>query len=223
MAINEASSNTMNVESWMGSDESGKGDYFGPLVVASVYVNAEIAQKLIDLGVKDCKKVTDKKAIELAAKIKNATFFDVVVIGNKKYNELYSRFNNLNTMLGWAHARAIENLLNKKECNYALVDQFADQKVIKSSLMAKGKDIQLKQRHKAEDDIAVAAASILARAEFVNRLAKMSLQYELELPKGASSKVLDQARLYVKKYGQEALENVAKLHFKSTKQVLAKT
>ncbi len=211
----------LDLKSWVGTDESGKGDYFGPLVVASVYVDYNSIKVLSDIGVKDSKKLSDKKAKQLAAEIKNNTVFNVVVIGNKKYNELYTKFNNLNKMLGWAHARAIENILNKTDCEYVLADKFADHKVIKSSLMAKGKEIKLEQRVRAEDDIAVAAASIVARAEFIYRLEKLSKQYSMNLPKGASKQVLEQARAFVEKFGQNELENIAKLHFKTTKQVLA--
>jgi ribonuclease HIII len=210
----------MNVDCWIGTDESGKGDYFGPLVVASVYVDQKTLVLLTELGVRDCKKVSDGKIKKLAVDIKKNCIFDVVVIGNKKYNELYNKFNNLNKMLGWAHARAIENILNKTECKYVLSDKFADPKVINSSLMAKGKEIKLEQRVRAEDDMAVAAASIIARAEFINRMEKLAQQYGMPLSKGASSQVLQQAKDYVKKHGSSALENVAKLHFKTTKQVL---
>lgn len=209
-------------DSWIGTDESGKGDYFGPLVIAAVYIDKKSLPLMLEAGVRDCKKISDNVVKKLATQIKNLTAFDVVIIGNKKYNELYKKFNNLNKMLGWAHARAIENLLGKTECNYVISDKFADSQVIISSLMSKGKTIQLEQRIKAEDDIAVAAASILARAEFLNRLDKLSNEFGIQLPKGASQKVIDQAKLFVEKNGADALENIAKLHFKSTKTVLTK-
>lgn len=208
-----------NILCRIGTDESGKGDYFGPLVVAAVYVDEKTSDLFTQMGVRDSKKITDNVAKQLAAKIKKSTAFEVVVIGNKKYNELYSKFNNLNKMLGWAHARAIENILNKVECSHVIADKFADASVINSSLMSKGKKINLEQRIKAEDDVAVAAASIVARAEFINKLDKLSAQYEVKLPKGASQMVLEQARVYVAKFGKNNLENVAKLHFKTTKQI----
>ena len=210
----------MKVSSWIGTDESGKGDYFGPLVVAAVHIDSKSLAYLSDLGIRDCKKVADNKVKKLAVDIKNNCIFDVVVIGNAKYNELYKKFNNLNIMLGWAHARAIENVLNKTDCEYVLADKFADHKVILNSLMAKGKTIKLEQRVRAEDDMAVAAASILARAEFLNRLAKMSKDLQMTFGKGASAQVLEQAKQFVAKNGSAALGDVAKLHFKTTKTVL---
>lgn len=212
----------MNASCWIGTDESGKGDYLGPLVVAAVYVDSKSIACLSDLGVRDSKKISDSTVKKMAAEIKNNTIFDIVVIGNKKYNELYNNFKNLNKMLGWAHARAIENILNKTTCEHVLSDKFADSKVMLSSLMAKGKTIKLEQRIKAEDDIAVAAASIIARAEFIYRMDKLSKQYGIKIPKGASQQVIDQAKLFVEKFGADALENIAKLHFKSTISVLGK-
>lgn len=210
----------MNVKSWIGTDESGKGDYFGPLVTASVHVDPKCIEQLNNIGVRDSKKISDKKILAMAAEIKNVAIFDIVVIGNKKYNELYNKFNNLNKMLAWAHARAIENILTKTDCNYVLSDKFADVKFINNSLMTKGKNVHIEQRVRAEDDIAVAAASIIARAEFVIRMDKLSKQYNMTLTKGASSKVIEQGKLFVEKYGENSLQDIAKLHFKTTKQVL---
>jgi ribonuclease HIII len=156
----------------------------------------------------------------MATKIQSKSVFSVVTINPAKYNELYSKFKNLNNLLAWGHARAIENILEKKECKKALSDKFGNESLIKNALMTKGKTIELEQRVRAEDDIAVAAASILARAEFVARMKKLSLDYKMDFPKGASDRVKVQGKLFVQKYGFDSLTNVAKLHFKTTSQVL---
>lgn len=208
-----------NYSSWIGTDESGKGDYFGPLVIAGVLVDNSNYNEFIDLGIKDSKKLRDDNIEKLALKIKAKSTFSVVTINPTKYNELYGKFNNLNNLLAWGHARAIENILEKKDCKKAISDKFGNESLIKNALMTKGKTIELEQRVRAEDDIAVAAASILARAEFVSRMKKMSQEYQLEFPKGASDKVLSQAKLFISKYGFESLSNVAKIHFKTTSQV----
>jgi len=205
--------------SWIGTDESGKGDYFGPLVVAGVLVNEQNLKQLSELGIQDSKKMADSTIQKVAPKIKQVANFSVVIINPAKYNELYSKFKNLNTLLAWGHARAIENILEKTPCEYALSDKFGNESLIKNALMKNGRSITLEQRTKAEDDLAVAAASVLARDEFVNRIKKFSLEYGLNLPKGASEEVLKQARLFVSKYGIEKLGNVAKLHFKTTDKV----
>ncbi|MEY9973848.1 ribonuclease HIII [Lysinibacillus sp. RC46] len=199
----------------IGTDESGKGDFFGPLVIAGVYVNKNNLELLRDLGVTDSKKLSDKKIADLATKIKQICPYNIVVIGNKKYNELYEKFNNLNKLLAWGHARAIENLLENNDCQYALSDQFGDKELINKALLSKGKTITLFQRPKAEEIISVAAASIIARNEYVNRLSKLSYKYKLELPKGASTKTIQIAKQFVSLYGKAELENVAKLHFKT--------
>lgn len=208
-----------NYSSWIGTDESGKGDYFGPLVIAGVLIDKENLAAFHDIGIKDSKKLRDDTIEKLAFKIKAKSTFSVVTINPAKYNELYSKFKNLNNLLAWGHARAIENILEKKECKKAISDKFGNESLILNALMTKGKTIELEQRVRAEDDIAVAAASILARAEFVSRMKKMSEEYRLEFPKGASDRVQSQGKLFIQKYGFESLSNVAKIHFKTTSQI----
>jgi ribonuclease HIII len=209
----------MSAEKYIGTDESGKGDFFGPLVVAGVQVNSENKQKFIDLGVKDSKKLDDKKILQLANIIKANAVHSVVVMTPVKYNELYNKFKNLNKLLAWGHARAIENILEKSPCEYALADKFGDESLIKNALMQKGRSIILNQMVRAEADIAVACASVIARAEFVKRMADMETKYELNMSKGASDKVIQQAKEFVKKYSFERLKEVAKIHFKTTNEL----
>lgn len=210
------------IKSWIGTDESGKGDYFGPLVIASVLVDITNTEKLVSLGVQDSKKINDITIQKIAPKIKELCIFSVVTINPAKYNELYSKFKNLNTLLAWGHARAIENILEKTPCEYALSDKFGNESLIKNALMKNGRNIQLEQRTKAEDDIAVAAASVLARDEFLKRMKSFSAEYGINLPKGASDLVIKQGKLFVSKFGIEKLTNVAKLHFKTTQQINCK-
>lgn len=200
----------------IGVDESGKGDFFGPLVIAGVYATKANSELFIKAGIKDSKKLSDDNILKLANIIKANSVHSVVIIGNEKYNELYAKFNNLNKLLAWGHARTIENILEKTPCSYALSDKFGNENLIKNALMKNGRNIILEQRVRAEEDIAVAAASVLARAEYVKRMQSLSRLYEIELPKGASEKVLTAAKDFVKTYGKEKLAAVAKLHFKTT-------
>lgn len=206
-------------EKYIGTDESGKGDFFGPLVIAGVQVSNENKRLFIDLGIKDSKQLDDKKIKQLAASIKANAVHSVVVITPQKYNELYSKFNNLNKLLAWGHARAIENILEKSPCKYALADKFGDESLIKNALMNKGREIILNQMVRAEADIAVAAASVLARAEFVRRMDEMASKYELNFSKGASDKVIQQAKIFVDKYSKNRLNEVAKMHFKTVQSI----
>jgi len=206
---------------WIGSDEAGKGDYFGPLVVAAVLVDNATARSLKELGTRDSKTLSDKSVTELAGRIEKQCLYSVVAIGPEKYNELYSKIGNLNRLLAWGHSRAIENILERETCDYALADQFGDENFLIGALMEKGKRIEVKQETRAESDPGVAAASILARAEFLRRLAMLSAKYEMHFPKGASPAVIDAGKAFVKTYGRERLKEVAKLHFKTTKSVLA--
>lgn len=204
----------------IGIDESGKGDYFGPLVVAAVFVDATTQGELALMQVRDSKKISDGRILEMAPDIKMICPHSVIAIGPKKYNELYGKIRNLNRLLAWGHAKALENLLERVSCGRAISDQFGDERLILSALQQKGRTIILEQRTKAESDLAVAAASILARAEFLLRLKRLSDEVGTTLPKGASPAVELAARMVIKKHGRERLDSVAKLHFKTTQAVL---
>lgn len=207
----------------IGIDESGKGDYFGPLVIAAVFVDAATQSELALMQVRDSKKISDGRILELAPDIKTICPHSVVAIGPAKYNELYAKIRNLNRLLAWGHARALENLLERVTCERAIADQFGDERLILHALQDKGRKIVLEQRTKAEADLAVAAASILARAEFLIRLKRLSEEVGTTLPKGASPAVELAARMVVKKHGRERLASIAKLHFKTTRAVLTET
>ena len=208
----------------LGVDESGKGDFFGPLCIAGVYVNEAVVRAWQDLGIRDSKNISsDKRISELAKRIRETPgcVTTVVAIGNEAYNRLYASLRNVNNLLAWGHARVIENLMGQRHRMNpppvrALSDQFAANKeTVSRALMTLGREIELVQRHKAEEDLAVAAASILARDEFVTRLAKLRKQFSLDLPKGASSAVEAAAKEFVAKHGAESLPKVAKMHFRT--------
>ena len=203
----------------IGTDESGKGDFFGPLVIAGVMADADAAKLFIEAGIKDSKKITDKKIISLETIIKQNSEYSVIVISNGKYNELYNKIKNLNKLLAWGHARAIENILEKSECEYALSDKFGDEGLIKSALMEKGRSIKLEQMVRAESDVAVAAASVLARAAFVHKIQEMESSYGIKFPKGCAPQVKDAARIFVEKYGKQRLSEVCKTHFKTYNEI----
>ena len=206
-------------EPHLGVDESGKGDFFGPLVIAGVYVDRGIARKLLDAGVVDSKRIgSDTRIRALAEIIRKSSLglVETVLIGPAKYNELYEKFGNLNLLLGWGHARVIENLLAKKPaCPRSLSDQFADARVINASLLKHGRKITIEQRPRAESDIAVAAASIIAREAFINWLERKSKELGLRLDRGVSPSVKESARKLVELSGAGVLREVAKVHFRT--------
>lgn len=210
-------------EPHFGIDESGKGDYFGPLVIAGVYTDAPIARALKDAGVMDSKRISSSRRIrELASRIRGIPGIatSIVSIGPERYNELFTSFGNLNRLLAWGHARVIANLASQRpDCPRALSDQFARPEVLANALKKQGITLRLDQRTKGESDVAVAAASILARERFVDWIAKTSAAGGVELPLGASDAVVAAAREIVEHHGSEALGRVAKLHFKTTARV----
>jgi ribonuclease HIII len=208
----------------LGVDESGKGDFFGPLCIAGAYVNESVVKAWKDAGIRDSKHISsDKRIRELSELIRKTPgcVSTVVPIGNEAYNRLYAKMGSVNTMLAWGHARVIENLMAQKhQMNpppvRAISDQFAANKnTVAKALMTLGRSIELIQRHRAEEDLAVAAASILARHEFVHRLGGLEKQYGVELPKGASAAVDTAAKLFIEKQGADNLPKVAKMHFRT--------
>ncbi len=203
----------------IGTDESGKGDYFGPLVVAAVLLRPEDVEVLRTLGVRDSKTVSDKAALEIAEVIQTG-YGDrvaVVSIGPRRYNELHAKFgNNLNRLLAWAHARAIEDVLEEHECGRALSDKFANERLILNALMERGRTLKLDQRVRAESHPAVAAASIVARARFLRDLERLGFDVGEKLPKGAGKLVDVAARRIYRSGGLDGLRDIAKLHFRTT-------
>ena len=204
----------------VGVDESGKGDYFGPLIIAGVYLTPETEAKLRKMGVKDSKLINDKKIKVLREKIIELCPYSVVVIGPERYNELYDKIGNLNRLLAWGHARVIENVLSKVNCDRVIIDKFGNNKFILDALMKRGKKIPVVQKVRAEEDLAVAAASVVARGEFIRRLAHLGKELDIKIPKGASAAVEQTARDLVEKRGYQILQQTAKMHFKTTKKVL---
>jgi ribonuclease HIII len=206
----------------IGTDETGKGDYFGPLVVAAAFVDDRSAPALRALGVRDSKLLTDAIVLGIEPEVGRLCPHEVVVVAPPRYNELYQKFGNLNHLLAWGHARAIESLLERvPDCPRVLTDQFAaNPRVVEGALLERGRKVKFEQRPRAEEETAVAAASVLARAEFLKRLKAMSDRSGIVLEKGAGDRVIAAARRYVERHGREKLGEVAKLHFQTTARVL---
>lgn len=205
----------------IGCDESGKGDYFGPLVIAAVFVDTQSETHLHSLGVRDSKTLTDARMLAMAEEIKKLCPHMVVPIEPQRYNTLYAQTGNLNRLLAWGHAWTLEQLLEKVSCRLAIIDRFGDPSYVLNALREKGRQITIEQRTHAEEDIAVAAASILARARFVQLLEQLSQSARETLPKGASDPaIVAVGRRLVARLGKEQLTGFAKLHFKTTEAIL---
>jgi ribonuclease HIII len=207
-----------------GSDESGKGDFFGPLVVCCCYTDESLSRAMKELGARDCKQMSDAQVLKVGAQLRELLTparYSVVKLGNAAYNRLYAKMRNINRMLAWAHATAIEDLLEKiPSCPRVVVDQFArTEAVIASALKPRGKKAELVQMHKAESDIAVAAASVIARELFLRDM--QGGNSEDRFPVGSSDpKVKEFAIERVKAEGPNYIMNHCKAHFRTTDQVL---
>ena len=211
---------------WAGADESGKGDYFGPLVSAAVVVEPHDAALLADLGVQDSKRLSDKRVRRLAPEVRRMARNALTVLPPPRYNELYEDFRRqgkrLNQMLAWAHVRSLRSLLeNGSAPAYAIVDQFADVAVVEKAARVLPAELKIVQFPRAEADVAVAAASVLAREAFLDWLDQASARVGVTLPKGASPQVVQAGRDVVERHGETGLREVAKLHFATTEKVLA--
>ncbi len=202
----------------IGVDESGKGDYFGPLVVAGVLVSKNESEELSHEGIRDSKTLSEKQIIEKAQKIREKLISNVVVINPKKYNELYAKFKNLNRLLAWAHARVIENILETHKADAAISDKFGHIPHVERALMENGKKIHFISETKAEKYFAVACASIVARWTFVNALKNLSSEAGFELSKGGGKNTITDGKKLIAK-GLD-LKDFAKIHFKNTKEIM---
>jgi ribonuclease HIII len=189
-------------------------------VVAGVCAPASERDALSLLGVRDSKMLSDGQAQRLARAVREVYPSAIVAIGPERYNALYAKMGNLNRLLAWAHARVIENLLEEiPDCHEAVSDQFGDARLLERALLERGRRITLTQRPRAESDPIVAAASSVARAEFLRRLEELSTSVGMPLPKGAGPPVLAAGRAFVARHGADALARVAKVHFKTTRQL----
>ena len=207
---------------WIGTDETGKGDYFGPLVVAGVSMVRDNIEILQTLGVDDSKALSDSKVPELAEGIRAVCQTEVLLIGPEKYNALYERMGNLNRLMAWAHGRVIENLLERQvepRPDWILVDRFASDHLMKRALGPLGQKTRFDQWPKAESDPAVAAASILARAAFLRGIKNLSKRFGVQLRPGAGGPTLASGRAFLQMHDASALRQVAKLHFATTQQI----
>jgi ribonuclease HIII len=205
----------------IGLDEAGKGDFFGPLCIAGLYADANGIKKLVEWGVRDSKKFKDDNILKLAKKIRAEFAYTTIRLFPLKYNELYGKFKNLNRLMAWTHTAALGDLCQKTGCKEAILDQFADKSLVDKQVQQKKLDVHLVQRVRGEEDIVVAGASILARAAFLEGMEKLSEEYEMKIPKGASAAVKDAARKLIAKFGVDVLPKVAKTHFKTAQEVLS--
>jgi ribonuclease HIII len=214
------------IQPHIGVDEVGKGDYFGPMVVVACYVNNEFADRLSHLGFDDSKRFSDRKIKELYNHVKDYKYYYPSVLHPSDYNDKVNKDGNVSIVLAKEHSKVIEDGLvdlkkNGVPCDSVVIDQFSSKKSrVLDELGDLGSKVKFTQFHKGESDIAVAAASIIARGIFLEEFEKLNSKYDFDFPKGASN-VVDSAISFVQKHGKEELRNVAKVGFKTTQRILA--
>lgn len=215
----------IDIQAHLGVDEVGKGDYFGPLVVVSCFVDADFVKKYSILGIGDSKRFSDSSIRNMYKQLKAYPYYYASIIKPDEYNKLNKELKNVAILLAKQHSKVIEmglGDLKKKgiECKRVVIDQFSSKKSrVVDELGPLGKSIEFIQFHKGESDVAVATASVIARGIFLEQIDEMSDKYYFKFPKGASN-VISSAKEFVKKHGTKELEKVAKTSFKTTKKVL---
>jgi ribonuclease HIII len=202
----------------IGGDESGKGDYFGPLVVAAFHLDAATAEQLRDAGIADSKRLSDSAILKLAGVLDKTGRGEVLRLMPSDYNPAWRKSRNLNVLLAGLHGRCVSALIKRVgPPGCVVIDQFArDSRHLSAALPA---NTRLVTETRGERDLAVAAASILARAAFVEGLRELEHEYGMSFPPGAGPPVLKAARAFVRACGADELARVAKLHFKTTEQL----
>ena len=204
----------------VGVDESGKGDFFGPLVVASFLCDDSEKEKLAEIGVRDSKLISDKRILEIDTQLRDHYPHAVITVHPPSYNKIYADIRNLNKLLAEGHANAIKTILEEETADIVISDKFGKAELVNKALLDKDVTVPLMQLTKGERIIQVAAASIIARAVFIKAMDILSEKYGLEIPKGAAPKVDQMGREIVKRFGVEVLTELAKIHFKNYQRIV---
>lgn len=208
----------------IGSDEVGTGDYFGPIVVTASFVKNEDIPYLEELGIKDSKKLTDEKILDIAPKVAKKISYKSLILSNQEYNEKHGSNNNMNKIKAIMHNKVLYQMVQetKEKYDYIIVDEFARENRYYDYI----KDMKEIQRGitfmtKAEDkNLAVACSSVISRYIFLKEFDKLSDSLHIPIPKGAGPNVDVIGEEIVDKYGQDKLKEVAKLNFANTERIL---
>ena len=204
----------------IGSDEVGTGDYFGPIVVTATYVTKDDIPFLEELGVKDSKKLTHDKILEIVPKIIKKIPYECIILSNKEYNENYNADMNMNKVKAVLHNKVLSKMVNKYQADYVVVDQFANPYVYYNYLKGTNYVRNITFITKAEDKcLSVACASLISRFVFLKEFDKLGEKLGVFLIKGASDKVDELGLRIVNKFGFDKLTDIAKLNFKNTEKI----
>ena len=207
-----------------GLDESGKGDLFGPVVTACVIGDGDMVRSWMEAGIRDSKTITDGAILKMAKHIASTkgVVIKTAFTGMLKYNELYGKFgDNLNKLLAWLHGRALKDALELRKPAWGLLDQFSKQPLVQKYVEGTGFDLQM--RTKAEEDPVVAAASVIARATWLEQMKKLEELAGRPIPKGSGAQAKEVATRLFELFGEERMGEFCKLHFKTAYEAMGKT
>ena len=204
----------------IGVDESGKGDFFGPLVVAALLADEDRTAELTAIGARDSKKIADRRLLQIDTELRRGFPHGVVIILPEEYNDRYEQVRNLNKLLAAGHARAIELVLAKSEADIAISDKFGKTELVELAMRERGHLLPVHQLVRGEAVPQVAAASVLARAAFIRQMQELSRLAGIRLPLGAAGQVDEAGRRVVAARGVDFLRKIAKTHFKNYSRVV---
>lgn len=207
----------------IGSDEVGVGDFLLPMIVVAAYVSKDQISLLKKYGIHDSKKMTDKRILEIGDKVVKDFEFSKLTLDNQKYNEMILKGENLNSLKAKMHNRALANMHHKHmEVVNIFVDEFVKDKTYYRYLNDKNEetisDIIFKTKGESHFPC-VALASVIARFSFLKEVEKLEEKYQMKFPFGASSKVNEFAKEFIKKYGIEEFDKIAKKNFANYREV----
>ncbi|GEN82281.1 ribonuclease HIII [Sporosarcina luteola] len=203
----------------IGSDETGTGDFFGPVTVAACFVSSEQIELVRELGVKDSKQLTDDYMRKIAPDLQAVLIHSVLTLTNEKYNEVQAKGWSQGKIKALLHNQALKHVLRKMngiKPDYILIDQFAERGIYYNHIKNAREIIRenVLFSTKAEGlHVAVAAASIIARVAFLEEMDRLSLIAGVALPKGAGKIVDEAAAKILLKSGEDSLKSMTKWHF----------
>ncbi len=221
--VSTESKEWVNLESQIGSDEVGVGDFLLPMIVVAAFVRKNDIKTLKMYGVTDSKKLTDADILEIGEALGKRFFISKLTLSNEKYNEMVEKGENLNSLKAKMHNRALLNLFRRfPDTKYIFVDQFCAEDKYFAYLNDKSEKQVTNITFKTKGETyypSVALASVLARYSFLKEKEKLEKKYKMSFPFGASSKVDEFAKEFLDKYGQEELDKICKKNFANYKKL----
>lgn len=209
----------------VGCDEAGKGEFFGPLVLAACYIPIEMRDEIVGLGVDDSKKLTDDKIITIVEKLQEKVLFELNIVNPGRLNQRWRKIKNISEIMAQEYAVIIKKVSNEigdfKKQGAIVVDRFTkissrmEKSLDEVGISMGGDGVKCVQIPNGERYLSVAVASVLARAKYLEVMNDYELEYERKFPRGYSG-VVEFSEKFIEDFGSEVFQSVAKTFFKTS-------